>query len=274
MSEKQGNSQNSKSAQYKLLIVEDNPDLRRFIAESLKDEYELDIAKDGLEGLKRAQAAIPDLILSDVLMPNMDGYQLSNAIRSDDATSHIPIVLLTAKGDDLSRMKGWQEEVDDYLSKPFKMSELKMRIKRLLSVRDILRKKHTSELTNNLATKNDEAISFQTKKDREFFFKFHQIMCENYANERFSRTDAANQLNMSLRQLSRKLEALVDYSFTEYLRKYRLQRSTELLLSGKQVTEVSYDVGFNSPSYFSSCFKAEFGEAPRDYITARQSSSS
>lgn len=251
---------------FKILIVEDNPDLRSFISESLSNEFELELAENGEQGLKKAQENIPDLILSDILMPKMDGYELANAIRSDQATSHIPIILLTAKGDDLSRMKGWEEQVDDYLTKPFKLKELKLRINRLLTIRDILRKKHTSELHNKLATKNQEVISFQSKRDLEFFNRFEAVIEHHYQNEHFSRTEAASELAMSSRQLNRKLSALVDYNFAEYLRKFRLQKSRELLLSGRQVTEVAYDVGFNSPSYFSSCFKAEFNKTPKRYV--------
>lgn len=258
----------NKSDKTRLLIVEDNADLRSFIRDSLVNDYELEVAINGAEGLKKAQENIPDLILSDVLMPVMDGYDLANAIRNDEATSHIPIVLLTAKGDDLSRMKGWEEQVDDYLTKPFKLRELKLRIQRLLGIRDILRKKHTAELSNNLATKNQKAISFQTKRDKEFFVRFEQVIEKHFHKEVFSRAQAASHLAMSERQLNRKLSALVDYNFAEYLRKYRLQKSKDLLLSGKQVTEVAYDVGFNSPSYFSSCFKAEFEQTPKAFIDA------
>lgn len=251
---------------FKILIVEDNPDLRSFISESLASEFELELAENGEQGLKKAQENIPDLILSDILMPKMDGYELANAIRSEQATSHIPIILLTAKGDDLSRMKGWEEQVDDYLTKPFKLKELKLRINRLLTIRDILRKKHTSELHNKLATKNQQAISFQSKRDLEFFNRFEAVIEKHYQNEHFSRPEAASELAMSVRQLNRKLAALVDYNFAEYLRKYRLQKSRELLLSGRQITEVAYDVGFNSPSYFSNCFKAEFNKTPKRYV--------
>lgn len=257
-------------SQFKVLVVEDNPDLRSYLFETLSSEYEIELAKNGEEGLKKAQQNIPDLILSDVLMPVMDGYELSNAIRSDDATSHIPIILLTAKGDDLSRMKGWEENVDDYVTKPFKLKELRSRISRLISIRDILKKKHTAELTNNLALKNKEAISFQTKRDKEFFVRFEKVISEHYDEENFSRTDAASYLALSERQLNRKLSALVDYNFSEYLRKYRLQQGRDLLLAGKQVTEVSYEVGFNSPSYFSSCFKAEFEQTPKQYVEERE----
>ncbi|MCC2604196.1 hybrid sensor histidine kinase/response regulator transcription factor [Planctobacterium marinum] len=264
--DKQQNSSENNSEKFKILVVEDNPDLRNFIVESLSEEYELDVAENGELGLKKAQDNIPDLILSDILMPVMDGYELSNAIRSDMATSHIPIILLTAKGDDLSRMRGWEEHVDDYLTKPFKLKELKLRISRLLTIRDILRKKHTSELHNSLATKNQEAISFQSKRDKEFFHRFEKVVEQHFKDEHFTRTQAASQLAMSERQLNRKLSALVDYNFSEYLRKYRLQKSRDLLLAGRQVTEVAYDVGFNSPSYFSSCFKAEFDKTPKRYV--------
>lgn len=266
-----GYKDNDSTSQPRLLIVEDNIDLRSYLSDSLNKCYEIDMAVNGEQGLKKAQDAIPDLILSDVLMPVMDGYELANRIRSDAVTSHIPIILITAKGDDLSRMKGWEEQVDDYISKPFKMSELKIRIKRLLSIRDILRKKHTTALENNLATKNQQVISFQTKKDADFFVAFEKVIEEHFADEHFTRTEAAQYLNMVPRQLNRKLSALMDYNFSEYLRKYRLQKSIDLLLAGRQVTEVAYDVGFNSPSYFSSCFKAEFDETPSQFVENRES---
>lgn len=253
-------------ARHRLLIVEDNQDLRTYVSESLKDTYDIEMAINGEQGVQKALESVPDLILSDILMPIMDGYELANAVRSNEATSHIPIILLTAKGDDMSRMRGWEEQVDDYLTKPFKMDELKIRINRLLAIRDILRKKHTSEIGNNLATKNQEVVSFQTKRDKDFFARFEKMISEHYSKDDFSRADAASYLALSERQLNRKLSALVDYNFSEYLRKYRLQKSTELLTSGMQVTEVAYDVGFNSPSYFSSCFKAEFDKSPSKYV--------
>ena len=260
------------SDKHKILVVDDNTDIRDFICDSLCSEYEVDTAVDGKDGFSKAMLNIPDLILSDVIMPEMDGYELANAIRNDHATSHIPLVLLTAKGDDLSRMKGWEENVDDYLTKPFNLKELRMRIQRLLSIRDILRKKHTADLSNKLATKNQEAISFQTKRDKEFFNRFEMVIGKHYQQEHFTRAEAASELAMSERQLNRKLSALVDYNFSEYLRKYRLQKSKELLLSGKQVTEVAYDVGFSSPSYFSSCFKAEFEQTPKEFVEVQEQS--
>ncbi|BDX06718.1 hypothetical protein MACH26_22390 [Planctobacterium marinum] len=165
---------------YKILVVDDNADLREFISDSLSADYEIETAVNGKDGFEKAMHNIPDLILSDIIMPEMDGYDFANAIRNDHATSHIPLVLLTAKGDDLSRMKGWEENVDDYLTKPFNLKELRIRIQRLLSIRDILRKKHTADLSNKLATKNQEAISFQTKRDKEFFKRFEKVIGEHY----------------------------------------------------------------------------------------------
>ncbi|XOV77856.1 MAG: ATP-binding protein [Aestuariibacter sp.] len=249
-----------------ILVVEDNKDLREYIAENLSQDFTITTAKDGEEGFKKSISNIPDLIISDVLMPRMDGFELSRALREEQSTSHVPIILLTAKGDDESRMTGWRENVDDFIAKPFNVEELKLRINRLLSIREILKKRFSQEVSNNLATKNKNPISFQSKKDMEFFQKFEDIIANHYQDEDFNRTFAASELAMSERQLNRKLSALVDFNFAEYLRKYRLQRAKEALLEGQQITQVAYDIGFTSASYFTSCFKAEVGVTPKQFV--------
>lgn len=254
------------NAKPKLLIVEDNADLRTFIRDILADKYDCYLANNGEEGVSRALELVPNIILSDVLMPKMDGFDLAHAIRDEELICHVPLVLLTAKGDDESRMKGWRENVDDFIAKPFNPDELHLRIERLLSIREIMRKKVAAELGNHLAKKNDNPISFQSKRDLEFFNKFEKVIESHYADEDFNRSVVANALALSERQLNRKLSAMMDYNFAEYLRKFRLQKAHDYILQGRQITEVAYDVGFASPSYFASCFKAEFGLAPREYV--------
>lgn len=149
----------------KLLIVEDNADLRAFIRDILAEKYDCYLANNGEEGVNRALDLVPNIILSDVLMPKMDGFELAHAIREEELISHVPLILLTAKGDDESRMKGWREKVDDFIAKPFNPDELHLRIERLLSIREIMRKKVSAELGNHLAKKNEKPISFQSKRD-------------------------------------------------------------------------------------------------------------
>ncbi len=264
--EKGASLEEEETGRQSILIVEDNPDLRAFIQDILSPDFNCILAKDGEEGVKLALSSVPTLILSDVLMPKMDGFALAQKIREEESTSHVPIILLTAKGDDESRMQGWRENVDDFIAKPFNVDELKLRINRILSIREIVKKRLAAEIGNNLLRKNEKPISFQSKRDQAFFSKFEKVIEENYADETFSRGKAASLMAFSERQLNRKLGDMIDYNFAEYLRKYRLQKGRDRILDGGQITEVAFDVGFSSPSYFTSCFKAEFGLSPKEYV--------
>lgn len=249
------------------LIVEDNKDLRRFIKQSLSGLYHCIVAIDGEDGLIKAKEMVPDLIISDVLMPKKNGFELAKALREDELTSHIPIVLLTAKGDKESRMEGWQSDVDDYIEKPFDVDELLVRLERLMSVRSILKKRYGQEISNEIGQQDGHAaVRFEDERDKAFFDKFQNIVSDSFSDENFNRAQAAQAMLISERQLNRKLSSLIDHNFSEYLRKYRLEKARALLLEGKQITEVGYSVGFSSPAYFSTCFKAEFGESPKAFL--------
>lgn len=252
-----------------ILIVEDNADMRSFMADNLSAYYHCITASNGRIGLALASEHLPDLVISDVMMPEMDGFELSAKLRDQETTSHIPLILLTAKGDDDSRVKAWNLDIDDYIAKPFVLNELKARIARLLAVRKILKKKFSRkiEMAIEQQSTNISELPYTSSSEQSFFERFTQIIEQNHDRDSFSRADAAALLCIGERQLNRKLSSVIDYNFAEYLRKFRLSKAKSLLSSGKQITEVSYEVGFTSPSYFSSCFKAEYGISPKAFVS-------
>jgi signal transduction histidine kinase/AraC-like DNA-binding protein/FixJ family two-component response regulator/streptogramin lyase len=264
-----------------LLIIEDNADMRVYIRQSLEGNYQCIIANNGQQGIEMAVAHVPDIVLSDLMMPLKGGFEVVDALRSNELTAHIPITLLTAKGDDVSRLTGWQKTVDDYIAKPFNIEELQLRLARLLSVRDIVKRRVTQQVSqgvimSNIAPSNfgklesieeDEApLSFSSKRDEQFYNKLMQVIEDNYADSEFGRQQAADKLAVSERQLNRKLGAIIEYNFADLVRKYRLGKAKILLMEGYQIGEVAFDVGFTSPSYFSRCFKAEFDYSPKEFL--------
>lgn len=249
-----------------VLVVEDNDELRNFICNSLSKFYVCESADNGNQGIEKAMISIPDVIVSDVLMPEKDGFDLVHTLRANSLTAHIPIILITAMHSDENRLQGWRENVDDFIPKPFSVEELRLRITRLLAIRDLVRKRHNKIIADTDNNGIRECVTFTQAKDQSFFEGFCKIIEEHYQNESFNRSKAASLLAISERQLNRKLGALIDYNFVEYLRKYRLEKAKELILSGGQITEISFDVGFSSPSYFSNCFKAEFGYSPSEFL--------
>jgi signal transduction histidine kinase/DNA-binding response OmpR family regulator/ligand-binding sensor domain-containing protein len=255
-----------------ILIVEDNPDMRHFIVEGLSENYRCVTAANGKQGIEQAITCIPDLIISDVMMPISNGFELSQKIREHQATSHIPIILLTAKGDNESRVYGWNLDIDDYVAKPFDFDELKARISRLLAIRKIVKNKYSRKIELAIGQENNGEldVSFANTNEQQFFETFIQVIAKNHKNESFNRAEASELMAIGERQLNRKLGALVDCNFSEYLRKYRLSKAKLHLQSGMQITECSYAVGFSSPSYFSSCFKKEFGISPKMFIAQKR----
>jgi DNA-binding response OmpR family regulator len=261
-----------------ILIVEDNKDMQTYIEQTLEDDYQCIKAGNGQQGIELAVEHIPDLILSDLMMPMKDGFEVVDHIRNNELTAHIPVVLLTAKGDDKSRIIGWQKTVDDYIAKPFNSYELKTRLTRLLVVRNIIKKRVTHQLNQNIIKdenrqtddniKSDSVSTFMNKRDEQFYTKLMAVVEENYIDDQFGRSQAASVLAIGERQLNRRLNSIVDYNFNELVRKYRLQKSKELLLEGHRIGDVGYSVGFTSQSYFSRCFKAEFSLSPKQFLTS------
>lgn len=251
-----------------VLVVEDNQDMRNFIVSLVSSSYKCISARNGVEGLTKAKALLPDLIVSDLMMPEMDGFCMSESIRNDEITCHIPIIILTAKGDDQNRLEGWKHNVDDFIAKPFNNEELLLRIANLLQIRNKITSKidHTGSLSTDTIITQLTVSEYYSERDIRFFNKFVAMIETHYVNEKFNRKSAADLMAVSERQLNRKLTALINMAFNEYLRKFRLDTAKKALIAGKQITEVSFDVGFTTPTYFSSCFKKEYGLTPKGFI--------
>lgn len=244
------------------LIIEDSTDMRNFLVNSLNSEINCISASSGKLGLKLALEHLPDIIITDVMMPELDGVALVKKLKENDLTSHIPIIMLSAKSDLNSRLLGWENNVDEYMPKPFHLSELKLRVNNILSIRKILKQR----LANNISKEKPEWCgSYTNKKEQKFINDFEKVIDNNYMNSEFKRGEAAKIIAISERQLNRKLSALFNLGFAEYVQKYRLRKATELIGSGLQVNQICFDVGFNSPSYFIKCFKAEYGKTVKQF---------
>mgnify|MGYP005666451557 CR=1 FL=1 len=243
-----------------VLIVEDNPDLRDFIQSMLKDKFKILTAADGAEGLRQATNMIPDLIISDVMMPIMDGYTLCDHLKNQEQTAHIPIILLTAKSSFEHKLKGLKTGADAYLTKPFNTEELTTRIENLIAIRKKLQEKFSSQKGNP-----QKDISFPNVLDNEFLRKLTEAIDQHIDDESLSIEILASKVQMSRSQLHRKLKALINQSATEFLRNYRLDKAMELLQHQRgNVTEVAMMVGFSSQPYFSTRFKERFGFSPKE----------
>jgi YesN/AraC family two-component response regulator len=242
-----------------LLVVEDSPDLVEYLSAILEEEYQLEVAPNGKEGLEKAFEYIPDLILSDVMMPEMDGLTMLEKLKNDQRTSHIPVVMLTAKADITSKLAGLERGADEYLAKPFNEDELHMRLKKLIELRKHLRERYTSmELlpqTNNRA--------FQVEDT--FMMKIRGIMELHLDDDQFGIHELCKEIGMSRAQLYRKFKSLTNKTVNEYLINFRLFKAKEMLLtSGLNVSEVAYEVGFKNLSHFSRAFREVFGQNPSD----------
>lgn len=244
-----------------VLIVEDNADVREFIKDALKDTFHIEEASNGEQGLRKAEKLIPDLIVSDIMMPKMDGYEMMRQLKLNDKTSHIPIILLTAKSDKDSKLQGLGLGADDYLRKPFDSEELLARIKNLIETRRFLQEKFGSG-TTILQKPEKEKLSCL---DEQFLNRVMMVIDEHLAEENFSIEEFGKDVGMSRSQIHRKLKALTGKSTSVYLRTVRLAKAKEMIEQKKgTISEISYWVGFSSPAYFSRCFKDEFGYTPSE----------
>ncbi|MEO1448016.1 MAG: response regulator [Bacteroidota bacterium] len=250
----------------RVLIVEDNLDVRAY----LKDEllglgYQVDEAGNGQEGLVRAKAQQPDLIISDVMMPKMDGFEFAQAIRSDMQSSHIPLIMLTAKASDESKLEGLKIGADAYLTKPFNRAELEVRVSKLIEQRRALRQRFS------------EAVSIRPEEvsavpmDQAFIQQITEQIEANITNEAFGVENLSEAMAMSVTHLNRKLKALIGQSGGKLIRSMRLQRAADLLAQqAGTVSEIAYDMGFGSPTSFTRAFRAKFGVSPTAYIRTRK----
>ena len=246
--------------EYQVLVVEDNPDFRLFLKESLLPYYSVMEAADGAQGLTTALKTIPDLIISDVMMPGIDGVALCQQLKTDERTSHVPFILLTAKADTSSKLLGLQTGTDDYLTKPFQLEELLVRVKNLLEGRKKLREQFGKTLTLE-----PQAIAV-TSTDERFLQKALAIVEANMDNSDFDVETFGREIGMSRAHLHRKLKALTDQSPSELIRTLRIKRAASLLRQHHgNVSEVAMMTGFGSLNYFTKCFRQQYGKTPSEY---------
>lgn len=249
---------------YTILVVEDDPDINAYLQKELKSNFRILTAVNGVVAIDILAKENISLVISDVMMPEMNGYELCKQIKSNIAFSHIPVILLTALSDDKQRMYGIASGADEFIQKPFNIEELKLRIVRLLEERVRLRNAFTQELqspaVSNLKIGKTESM------DDLFMRKFIALIEESYPDSDFSIEKASDMLGLSRVHLYRKVKELTGVTPTDFLRNYRLKRAAALLREkGRNVNEVAYATGFSSPPYFSKCFKAAYNITPTEY---------
>ena len=256
-----------------VLVIEDNDEIREYISSSLSSEYTIITAANGNEGLEAAFDEIPNIIVSDIMMPEMDGFELCRRVKEDVRTSHIPVILLTAKDSIQDKEEGYESGADSYLTKPFSAKLLKSRIQNLLDSRRKLAQQiaiHTKEVESEDAKVFGESPKMN-KLDKEFLNKLILIIEENMEQEKIDVSFIKDKMFMSHSTFYRKVKGLTGLTANEFIRKYKLKKGLELLQTGKHnISEVAYLTGFNDVPYFRACFKEEFGMTPSDYLKQRK----
>jgi DNA-binding response OmpR family regulator len=243
-----------------ILVVEDSGDMRDYIRGALEHDYAVVEAGDGREGIEKARQIIPDLIISDIMMPEADGYELCRTLKKDVATSHVPVILLTAKASEENVIEGLETGADDYITKPFSTRILLARIRNLIDIRAQLQRNINREMTLQPVKTAVSGI------DREFLRETHDVINKNISDENFNVEQLCKKLYMGRTTLYRKIMALSGLTPTEFIRSYRLKRGAELLKRNfGTVLEVALEVGFSNSSYFAKCFKEKFHRLPSEY---------
>jgi len=269
--------------QIKILIVEDNKDMREHIGRRLAAHYHCLFAEDGQQGVEVAIAQIPDLIITDLMMPHKSGNELAQVIREHELTCHIPIILLTANGSDNNRIAAWRADIDAFMEKPFDSNELLVRIENILSIRQLmahrllttLQAETASTYVNAEVQKEELTPTNQVSKivltnlqpsDQKFIASLDEVIHKHHVKQDFTVKELSSHMALSSRQLQRKLNALINTTASDYIRSYRLNQGAILLKQGLPVTSVALEVGFSSQNYFSQCFKAYFDVSPTEYL--------
>ena len=244
-----------------VLVIDDNNDIRQYEHTLLQDDYIVIEAVDGKEGLEIAKKEVPDLVICDVMMPVMDGLEFTEQLKTNTATSHIPVIMLTAKNLEEHRAEGYEHGADSYITKPFHSKVLLARIENLLKQRKLLKRL----FQDSKEAEQEIAESHLEDRDKQFLKQLHSIIQKNLSDSEFGVEDIGKQIGLSRVQLYRKVKAMTGSSVVDLLRKARLAKAKRLLESrSMSVSEVAYDVGFSAPSYFTKCFKDEFGMLPGD----------
>jgi len=244
-----------------VLVVEDNTEIRRYIANSLADDYQVIKASDGNKGCEKAFEHIPDVIITDIMMPVMNGTELCRRLKQDVRTSHIPVIMLTAKDTQTDQQEGYEVGADSYLTKPFSISMLRSRIANLLAAR----KRLAAYL--NTTDKQEPKTETISQLDRQFLSDITAYIEQNISNQNITMAMVGDSVNMSHSTLYRKIKALTGISGNEFIRKVRLHHSLHLMIhEHRNISEAAYESGFNNIPYFRNCFKEEYGMTPTEYL--------
>lgn len=244
-----------------ILIVEDNQEIREFLHKVLSPHYTVHEAEDGVQGLELAERLIPDIIVSDVMMPEMDGITLCNRLKEGDKTNHIPVILLTANSTIEHRVEGLRSGADSYISKPFNLEHLMVRIEKLLEIRTLLKRKYMK-----LSGVTDLEQIEICDPDKEFLAKVEALIEENLEDSEFTVEALEQAMDYSHVQLYRKIKSISGVTVVEFIRNYRLKRSVDMMRRGSmRINEIMYAVGFATPSYYSKSFKKRYGKSPQEF---------
>jgi YesN/AraC family two-component response regulator len=246
-----------------ILVVEDNADMRLYLERILSDQFKILTAKDGEEALRKASEYIPDLIISDVMMPVMDGLELLKALRKNEHTNHIPIILLTAKYTESHVLEGYKTGADDYITKPFSEEMLKIRIENILSSRKKMWEQYKQSKDMD---EYKEKLSENPQK-QAFVNKINEVILKHIADPYFGIENLADDLKMSVNQLFRKMKALMDATPYSIILQVRMTRAAQLIMENElNTSEVAFAVGYQELSNFSRAFKKYYNLSPRDYF--------
>ncbi len=252
-----------------MLIVEDNTELLNFLREAFAGNYNVYTATNGVEALKITAEHPVDIVVSDVMMPEMDGIELCNHLKNDLATSHIPVILLTAKNDEQSTMAGFKSGAEAYVTKPFDPQILELRVKNIMRARSKFSKaiiESAEEVPEMAVAVAEVEMPAFNKFDKDFLARVNALIAENMDNSQFSIADITREFGISRSLLHIKMKSFANTSMTDYIRRRRMARACELLREGYNVSETAYRTGYSDPNYFTKVFKKEFGITPTEYI--------
>jgi DNA-binding response OmpR family regulator len=251
-----------------LLIIDDNADIRAYVRSIFEVDYQIIEAGDGQDGLDKATASLPNVVICDLMMPQLDGFGFCKALKGGEATSHIPVVMLTAKATIEDRIEGLELGADDYLTKPFNRIELQVRVRNLIGQRQRLYRHFKTQAADSTSAVNPLQLTERTllKAEQQFMDRLTTLVMQQIDNADFTVEKLAEGVNMSRVQLHRKLKALANTTATDFIRQIRLTKAAELLQTGEQsVSQVAYSVGFDNLSYFAKVFQEHYGVLPSYY---------
>lgn len=250
-----------------LLLVEDNKDLCQLIKLQLEDKFNIHIANNGVEGLKKVHLYHPDIVVTDQMMPEMDGLEMLQSIRKDFQISHIPVIILTAKNDEGAKTKAITLGANAYITKPFSKEYLLARIDQLLGERKLFRERIRQQMENQTTTEEDSYEQYLVKKDVQFLEKIHQVIEENMDDSDFNIDTIASGIGLSRSAFFKKLKSLTGLAPVDLVKEIRLNKSIELIKNTDlSVSEVAFAVGFKDSGYYSKCFRKKYNQTPREYM--------